>query len=294
MLSAKAIVSGAEVRCGIIGLAVMVLSALAPPAAALDGVPAKIGRVAGAAPGKIRDNLLLLEEAYNQEPGVIQHIQFLKFTPASGAWDFNFTEEWPVPTDRHQLSITVPVSGGGSSSGGISDLVVSYRLQVLGAGGKGWLALAPRLSAVIPTGDWETGHGRGAAGAQFNLPMSMDLGRYLTAHVNTGLSFTPDARSPAGGKADALDTNLGLALVWLPTGWANALVEVAHLTTEEPADGSGTVRSASFIVNPGVRFAVDFDWGLQIVPALSAPVEWTSGEIVYSGLVYLSFEHPLW
>jgi len=246
------------------------------------------------APTKIRDNLFLLEEAYNQEPGVIQHIQLLTFDPDAGTWDYSFTEEWPVPTDRHQLSITVPAAGGGSSSAGIGDLLIHYRLQVLGMGGKGWIAAAPRVSAVLPTGDYEAGQGRGAPGVQVNLPVSMDFGPFVTAHVNAGLTFTPDAKSPSGALGNTLDTNLGLALVWLPGTWSNVLVEVAYLTTENVADASGTSRDSSIVVNPGLRFAIDFDSGLQIVPGVSAPIEFVSGETVFSGLVYLSFEHPLW
>src|SRR5262245_48740936 len=53
----------------------------------------------------IQDNSFLLEEAYNQEPGVVQHISFFTYAAESEAWLYAFTQEWPAPGDaRHQLS----------------------------------------------------------------------------------------------------------------------------------------------------------------------------------------------
>lgn len=59
---------------------------------------------------KIMDNSFLIEEAYNQEDGVIQHIQTFQYLQKSKTWGYSFTEEWPVPGQTHQLSFTIPVS----------------------------------------------------------------------------------------------------------------------------------------------------------------------------------------
>src|SRR5664279_3024846 len=54
----------------------------------------------------IQDNSFLVEEAYNQEDGVIQHISlFQKLT--TGAWAFTQTEEWPMRSLKHQFSLTM-------------------------------------------------------------------------------------------------------------------------------------------------------------------------------------------
>jgi hypothetical protein len=233
-------------------------------------------------PVKIRDNLFLLEEAYNQEPGVVQHIEVLHLH--DGGWWSSFTEEWPAPTDRHQLSVTVPFQGGDDRARvELGDVLVNYRLQVLGMGGVGRVAVAPRISLVLPTGDEMTGAGRGAVGVQTNVPVSIDLARAWVLHLNAGATVTAT-------DATAIDTAVGAALVWLPLRWTNALVEVAHTTTAAPAMNG---RETSIVVNPGVRFAVDFASGLQIVPGLSAPIELT-GDGGVAVLAYLSFEHPLW
>lgn len=62
----------------------------------------------------IQDNSFLVEEAYNQEAGVVQHI--LNISPDVGRnnnpgereWALNFTQEWPVFSQTHQFSYTVP------------------------------------------------------------------------------------------------------------------------------------------------------------------------------------------
>ena len=64
----------------------------------------------------IRDNSFLIEEAYNQEPGVVQHIWTARFgadhrgEANARSWDLSFTQEWPVFSQSHQFSYVVPYS----------------------------------------------------------------------------------------------------------------------------------------------------------------------------------------
>ena len=57
---------------------------------------------------RIEDNSFLIEEAYNQEPGVIQHISGFQYMKDK-TWLCTFTDEWPVSGQEHQLSVTIPV-----------------------------------------------------------------------------------------------------------------------------------------------------------------------------------------
>ncbi len=89
---------------------------------------------ASAQPG-IQDNSFLIEEAYNQNFGVVQHISSFTRFWNSKDWAYIFTQEWPVPGDaRHQLSYTVPFFHAGAfqdSGVGIGDVFLHYRYQAL-------------------------------------------------------------------------------------------------------------------------------------------------------------------
>jgi len=80
----------------------------------------------------IQDNSFLIEEAYNQEPGMVQHIATLRRLERD--WLFAFTQEWPAGSQTHQVSYTVPYSwlrSGGQSADGFGDLMLNYRWQAL-------------------------------------------------------------------------------------------------------------------------------------------------------------------
>jgi hypothetical protein len=263
-------------------LLAVVFLVLAPPlAGAGEGEEAPAER-------KIRDNLFLLEEAYNQEPGVVQHIQ--GFQRGDGDWSYSFTDEWPVPGERHQLSLTVPAQSGPPGSGAEwGDVLVNYRWQARHDEG---LACAPRISLILPTGNERTGAGRGGLGLQGNLPLSLDLHPRWVLHLNAGLTYRPRAFDPATeGRWRALDTAAGAALVWLPTYRVNGLLEVVHQSAKGGPDG---MRESTVTLNPGVRVAVDFKSGLQVVPGFSLPIEVGGGSTRVSALLYLSIEHPVW
>src|SRR5437773_10521171 len=50
----------------------------------------------------IQDNSFLVEEAYNQEPRVVQHI-FGMTRDADHRWTGTFTQEWPAGGVEHQI-----------------------------------------------------------------------------------------------------------------------------------------------------------------------------------------------
>src|SRR5690242_7166244 len=79
-----------------------------------------------AAPG-IQDNSFLIEEAYNQDAGVVQHINLFRKDPRTGEWAASYTEEWPIGGVTHQLSYTVNylrVSGDAGAFTGFGDLAL--------------------------------------------------------------------------------------------------------------------------------------------------------------------------
>src|SRR5262245_44112206 len=68
-------------------------------------------------PQPIQDNIFLIEEAYNQEEGVVQHINEFIHTWHHNQWLYTFTQEWPVGSQQHQVSYTIPVQRVDTTSG---------------------------------------------------------------------------------------------------------------------------------------------------------------------------------
>ena len=101
----------------------------------------------------IQDNSFLVEEAYNQNYGVVQHIQFFQRQWISHDWVYAFTQEWPVdPAPRNQLSYTIPMVHFGGVGSSIGDVALNYRYQVLGDGNA---ALgSSRLLRLVNAGDF--------------------------------------------------------------------------------------------------------------------------------------------
>jgi hypothetical protein len=134
-----------------------------------------------AEPLPIQDNSFLIEEAYNQESHVVQHI-FTYQRDRHGAFGATFTQEWPVTGIRHQLSYTLPYTGRH-----VNDVAINYRYQLLGDGDSR-LALAPRLSYL----------GRDRA-LQINVPLSVVISPRVVTHWNAGATISRDAHSWSGG-----------------------------------------------------------------------------------------------
>jgi len=239
--------------------------------------------------GAIQDNSFLVEEAYNQEAGVVQHISVLELPRHGGDWSFDFTQEWPAPNMRHQLSYTVPVARVDGRSG-VGDVAVNYRYQLLGEGG-GPLAVAPRLSALLPTGDSDEGLGAGGAGVEVNLPVSLVAAERFVAHWNLGGSRTFGADGEGGAEADLDAVFAAQGLIWLARPTLNFMLEARWDRGETLAQGGRVEHEESLVVSPGARFAQNLD-DLQIVYGLAFPVEVGAGDGSKSVLLYLSLEHP--
>lgn len=240
---------------------------------------------------KIQDNSFLLEEAYNQEAGVVQHIQSFMYMKKSRDWVYTFTQEWPVPDETHQLSYTIPVVKltDPSNASGIGDIALNYRYQAIL---KDKVALAPRLSVILPTGNYKKGHGTGSVGIQTNIPLSVELADKLVTHWNFGATYTTRSKEPGGASANTTGLNYGASLIYLSTENLNWMLEAAGTTSEMVQPDGSKLREKTFFINPGVRFASNYSSGLQIVPGISMPIGIGPSAGKYGILFYLSLEHP--
>lgn len=218
---------------------------------------------APAAPAPIADNSFLMEEAYNQEARVVQHINaLLRF---NGEWAYSFTQEWPVGSQRHQLSYTVPVTKG------LGDVAINYRHQV--AFNERW-AFSPRLSVILPTGNEAKGLGTGGTGFQANLPLSVTLSSALVTHWNAGVTLTPSI--------DETVYNAGASAIWRAHALVNVMLELVWSGTD--------ANDGVTLLNPGVRWAHNVG-SLQIVPGVAVPLDLGPGQST-GVFVYFSLEHP--
>lgn len=241
--------------------------------------------------GPIQDNSFLIEEAYNQPAGVVQHINTFSLDRRGDAWSYSFTQEWPFLSQRHQLSYSVPLHNVSATGTGVGDVGLNYRYQ-LPLDSRPDLAVAPRVSLLLPSGSVPKNRGTGGAGLQLNLPVSATLSRSLVAHFNAGATYTPSAENAAGDVAATRGFNLGQSVIWLITPTLNFMAELAWTRTPEILDG-GEIRGAeSLLLAPGFRGAINLSRGLQIVPGLAVPIGIGPSRGERTVFFYLSFEHP--
>lgn len=201
----------------------------------------------------IQDNSFLVEEAYNQEPGVVQHIFTFSRAHRGGDWVSTFTQEWPMGSLRHQFSFTpIAQSAGGHRS---NDFAVNYRMQLLGDG-NARVAVSPRVTLM-------------RSRVQVMIPASVVVAPRVVTHWNLGATSNPRT------------INAAQSIVWLTTHRFNALVETVWTHSAHASD---------LVISPGIRWSYDLPRGLQIVPGLAVPFDRTTHQ--RSTFFYLSFEHP--
>ena len=250
----------------------------------------------------IEDNSFLIEEAYNQEAGVVQHIFSATYNNDSRqrGWSFSFTQEWPVFSQDHQFSYTIPSShfkDGADRIYGIGDILLNYRYQALEEG-EVLPAFAPRFSLMLPTGNRDRGTGDGVVGYQWNLPFSKKLASRFAMHANFGLTYLPGVRARLGGSTAPLSSKHSLVSYNVGASGIFALFPRFHLmlewvgTFEESINDAGrSSRDFIPVLSPGFRAAVINEEKLQIVVGGAMPVGLNRKAVNQGAFLYLSIEH---
>jgi len=244
--------------------------------------------------GPIQDNSFLVEEAYNQEDGVVQHISTFTRFRESKDWIYTFTQEWPVGGLKHQFSFTLPWQRLATSLDGkqaFGDVGLNYRYQLLGDGGAK-VAISPRFTVLLPTGDEKKGYGKGSVGFQVNLPVSFTLGSSLVGHTNLGATHTAQAKNSLDERAATSDVFLGQSFIWLVNPRFNVMLEYVHTSSQAVTGPDQTQRQSASFISPGIRWAYNFPSGLQIVPGIAVPIGVGASRGEKAIFLYLSFEHP--
>jgi hypothetical protein len=250
----------------------------------------------------IEDNSFLIEEAYNQEAGVVQHIFNAVYTNDSRhrGWSFSFTQEWPIFSQDHQFSYTIPsyrIVEGADRVYGVGDILLNYRYQAL-AEGEVLPAFAPRFSLILPTGSRDRGTGNNVVGYQWNLPFSKKVASRFAMHANFGLTYLPRVRAPmAAGqlspRRSLVSYNIGASGIFALLPRLHLMLEWVGSFDEGINDAGRSERAFKPTISPGLRAAVINEEKLQVVVGAAAPVGLNRKADNHGAFVYLSIEHDL-
>ena len=252
----------------------------------------------------IEDNSFLIEEAYNQEPGVVQHIltaQYFKDhdkRPKIRGWALSFTQEWPLFSQKHQISYTIPFSfvyEGSDRQYGVEDILVNYRYQALEEDNR-IPAFAPRLSLIVPSGSRDKGTGNGVFGLEWSLPFSKKIGDRFATHINYGLAILPRARTRIdegllSPKRTLITYNLGASLIYALTSRVHLMLEWNGIFEHDINDQGRDNHEFASLLSPGVRAAVIDGKDLQVVMGFATPIGTNRHASNYGAFLYFSVEH---
>jgi hypothetical protein len=113
----------------------------------------------------LQSNGLLVETAYHQERGEVQHT--INFSRSSrDGWASVVSQEWPLFSEKHQLSFSLPADllvKRGDGNRGVGDLTVEYSYFLIG-NNKSRITVSPGGGFSLPTGSVAKGFGAGGPG----------------------------------------------------------------------------------------------------------------------------------
>ena len=252
----------------------------------------------------ISDNSFLVEEAYNQEPGVVQHIFNAVYLrdPHRHGWPFNFTQEWPLFSVQHQLSYSIVSSylwEEGQLQSGLGDILINYRYQALEEGSTS-PAFAPRFSLILPTGSRDKGTGNGVVGYQWSLPLSKKISSRFALHFNLGLTYLPKVRvpldlpgSPLSPKRSLVSYNVGTSVIFALSSRVNLMLEWVGISEQSLDDQGKRQREFKPTLSPGIRTAVINKDDLQSVIGVGFPIGLNRTANNFGVFLYFSIEHKI-
>ena len=231
-------------------------------------------------PFQILDNSFFVEEAFNQERGIFQNIFGVR--RQGGDWQLTFTQEWPAPAQRHQLSYTFAGETLDAKLGW-GDVYLNYRFQALEEG-PGRPAFSPRFSVILPSG--RTDAGGGESGIQVNLPFSKQHGDFYF-HWNGGFSW-----SPRGERDDFFSPSLAASAIYRLRPMLNLMMEsVVNWVAGDAARG-GIEHPVAFTVSPGVRGGWNMGSDSQVILGAAIPITRAGGDTTAGVFAYFSYELP--
>jgi hypothetical protein len=251
---------------------------------------------------ELEDNSFLIEEAFNQKMGVIQHTSSLVLDKIHyETAQLSFTQEIPITNKTHQLSYSLCYSMhpqviiDHGQTNGFGDLSISYRPLLLDE--NDWLMMIPRFTLILPTGNSSHGLGAGGVGVQFNMALTRRISKKLVTHYNFGATqyfnynhyVTSNDKPTLNYEKNLLFGNVGASVIWHASNRFNIMAEWVSKFEKKISDEGVIVSTNYHLINPGVRYA--FEVGhMQIVPGIGVPFNIGSNDLRPGVFFYISVE----
>jgi hypothetical protein len=250
---------------------------------------------------RIEDNSMFLEEAFNQEKGIIQHINNLVVpSTEEDEMEYSYSEEIHI-TRRSQFSFSlhIPIErsiGNTETASGLGDTYFSYRYTIMDKYDP--VMIIPRITLIVPTGDAQQSLGDGAWGSQLAVAVTKRLHRKLVTHFNVSYTllsgaeryFYDESVLVAHRTRNLSQKSIGVSGVYLAGKSINFFVEALATRDEDISSNGKIVAETSFVLNPAFRFGFDIG-SAQIVPGFGLPFFFQQDERQSTGLFfYLSLE----
>ncbi|MBK5284928.1 MAG: hypothetical protein JJE25_05965 [Bacteroidia bacterium] len=233
----------------------------------------------------IKDNSFLVEEAYNQEKVIVQHINMVNFNSDFSEFEYSFTQEWPLGGMKHQFSYSLPFQYF-QRNFSLQNVVLNYRYQLIHLKK---IYFAPRASLIFSLSGSDKNF---LTGTEVNLPLSYEISPKITLHVTEGANYISDEFLTDSKAVNRSSYFFAGSVIYSPSSRFNILCEAVYNTATFRFHDEILERENTFILNPGLRGAIDFKSGLQVVPGISLPLQYSKNKTETSLLFYLSFEHP--
>ena len=214
---------------------------------------------------KLNDNSFLIEEGYNQEENVIQHIFNCSFSQSNNL-SFSYTEEWPLLRQTSQISATF------NWNDYLGETLLNYRYQLIL---DDTVALAPRISLVLPTADKKYSTTEIGWGVEINLPLSLNISDRFAVHLNSGTRYDIKSKN--------YQFNIGGSYIFVIIDNLEFLNEYLMKIGEK--------EEIQMVSGIGLRAGLNLKKDFQVVPGLGLYRDFGDKENFF--FIYLSAEHSI-
>lgn len=220
----------------------------------------------------LQSNELLVETPYLQERGEVEHSFSMRRTRNEN-WVSTFRQEWPLFSNKHQLSFSIPAQTGRNEAAqrGFGDVEVEYQYQLIGSN-ESRLTIAPGVGVSFPTGSLAKELGAGAPGFALSLPVGFMLtpALGLNTHLETGIFR--HTRNSAQEPLHQYEFAAGQSLVWYVRPKLNALLEAKWERSVIREGENPRQHEDELFVAPGIRWAHILNNRFVIIPGISVPL----------------------